>query len=194
MVAKQLREELNAARARAEKAETDLIRAHITIQTLQEDVVPRLEARVAELEADIVGRAEVCCLASKHELAAEVHRLKYDVKQATWTLTQLGIGTNDDPLSKRFTYLEQFIALLIAERDAANARIKLLTEQVNINAEDRDAARTEAAERKRLAGEVVYLYQLREKSPDDDFQRLTFDLSESIAALARHLSTTTETK
>jgi hypothetical protein len=33
-----------ALRARAEKAEADLIRAHITIQTLQEDVVPRLEA------------------------------------------------------------------------------------------------------------------------------------------------------
>jgi DNA repair exonuclease SbcCD ATPase subunit len=76
-------------------------------------------------------------------LRAEVERLeKLRVEAVSAVTGEAKILLENAALRARVAELE-------AERDAADALSKLLTEQVNINAEDRDKARTEAAELKR---------------------------------------------
>jgi DNA repair exonuclease SbcCD ATPase subunit len=100
--------------------------------------VERLEKLRVEAVSAVTGEAKI--LLENAALRARVKEMEAAHE------TDLGriVGLEGDLADTRAR-----VAELEAERDAADALSKLLTEQVNINAEDRDKARTEAAELKR---------------------------------------------
>jgi hypothetical protein len=158
----------------AERAE--LFKARAEIASLRTEV-ERLEKLRVEAVSAVTGEAKI--LLENAALRARVKEMEAAHE------TDLGriVGLEGDLADTRAR-----VAELEAERDAADALSKLLTEQVNINAEDRDKAHAEAAELKRLAGEVVKALENSSLYYGDAPY-----LCDEIKDLARHLSTTTET-
>jgi DNA repair exonuclease SbcCD ATPase subunit len=143
--------------------------------------VDRLEKLRSDAVSAVTGEAKI--LLENAALRARVKEMEAAHE------TDLGriVGLEGDLADTRAR-----VAELEAERDAADTLSKLLTEQVNINAEDRDKARAEAAELRRLvkafidADEATY----NTDSTAPSFGDLITDMQNKYAALRAHITTT----